>query len=302
MELAQLRLFTQIVRDGSLTKASITLDLDQSVISRQLHSLENTFGGQLFHRTGRGMRLTDFGLSVLPKINSLLEQAERVEDEIRAEAGVLRGSVKLGILPAFSYPLAINLFKKIKVDHPEIELQLYEGSNGQLSEWVGNGRVDLALMYLYGSVESSAVKVLGLNEAHLISRFDDPLTAEAEISFEQLEGRPLTLPSAPNSLRETLTHIASQKGIELNVVLEADSLPIQKDLVADGTAYAILGAVAIRRERKMGLLRSSRIIDPPISRSAVLAVSSQKSFSSAMRAVCRVLEPIAQKMFQDDID
>ena len=75
MDFAQLDLFARVASLGSLTKAAVVLDSTTSAISRQLTMLEKEWGGQLFHRTGRGVTLTELGKKVLPKVESLLLEA-----------------------------------------------------------------------------------------------------------------------------------------------------------------------------------------------------------------------------------
>jgi DNA-binding transcriptional LysR family regulator len=296
MELSQLKLFTEIAAKGSLTKASIALDIEQSVISRQLGALETDLGVRLFHRTGRGMTVTEAGANLLPKAKALLVHAEQVVEDIRAQAGIIRGDVRLGILPAFSYPVITQLHHRMRAACPEVHLQLFEGSNGQLTEWVGTGRVDIAVLYRYDPVDGSETRILGLSEASLISRADDPATQDAEIPFARLRGLPLILPSMPNSLRIKLGDLAKERAFDLKVVMEADSLPIQKNMVADGEGYAILGSHAIIRERAAGELRSSRIVDPTMLRTAVMAISGQRPFSRAMRTVADLLAPLVAEV------
>jgi len=296
MDLNQLNLFTKIAVHGSLTKASIALDVEQSVISRQLNALETELGGRLFHRTGRGMALTEFGGSVLPRVKTLLLQFDQVAEEIRSEAGVLSGDVRLGVLPAFSYPILPSLYRHLKEKFPLIHLHLFEGSNGQLTEWIGAGSIDIALLYRYDNVDEAETKILGSSDAYLISRADDPMTEKPEISFENLKGLPFVLPSIPNSLRVSISDIARSKNFSLDVVLEADSLPIQKNMVLDREAYAILGRHAILREQEAGLLRASRIVDPAIVRTAVIVISAGRPSTLAVRHVAKALEPLVIKI------
>jgi LysR family nitrogen assimilation transcriptional regulator len=86
--------------------------------------------------------------------------------------------------------------------------------------------------------------------------------------------------------------MAKQHGFVLNVAMEADSLPIQKNLVTDGFGYAVLGAQAIIRERDAGQLRAARIVEPSIVRTAVLAASALRPYTAGMRVVAKALEPL----------
>jgi DNA-binding transcriptional LysR family regulator len=103
----------------------------------------------------------------------------------------------------------------------------------------------------------------------------------------------------PNALRTTLDAVARHENISLNVILEADSLPIQKRIAADGDAYAIVGRLAVTEEVKLGSLQASRIVDPPIKRVAILAAGAQGNHGPAVRRIAQLLEPLAIGLLED---
>jgi LysR family transcriptional regulator, nitrogen assimilation regulatory protein len=297
MDLYQLKLVSQIAVHGSLTKAAIALNLEQSVLSRHLSALETECGGRLFHRTGRGMTLTELGARILPHVESLLIHAEQVEADIKSQVGVPSGDVRVGLLPAFSFPLVNQLFRETREKYPRIHLQFFEGSNGQLGEWIAAGRIDIALVYRYDDVDGAVERKLGFCDACVISRVGDGVVATPTVSFRDLANLPLILPSKPNPLRLVLDEIAARLRITLFVALEADSVPIQKNMVAEGVAYAILGAPAIGREAENGTLRSSRIIDPCIRRNAVLTMTTLRPLTLAIRTVASMVEGFSVALF-----
>ena len=51
---------------GSLTRAALFLDSNQSLLSRQLNALERECGARLFNRTGRGVELSEVGAAPVP--------------------------------------------------------------------------------------------------------------------------------------------------------------------------------------------------------------------------------------------
>lgn len=70
--LATLPAFSIAARTGSLTSAARELNLTPGAISRQIKSLEETLGVQLFHRGHNAISLTDAGRQYLIHINAAL--------------------------------------------------------------------------------------------------------------------------------------------------------------------------------------------------------------------------------------
>jgi DNA-binding transcriptional LysR family regulator len=300
MNSEQLRLFLQVAHHGSLTKAALAANSVQSVVSRQLSALEKECGGRLFYRTGRGVALTELGATFLPQVKQLLSQFDLLSENIRSFADTPAGEVRLGILPALSLPLVSALARQARERFPLIRLHLFEGSNGQLQEWIDGGRIDLALMYRYGEVDAAIDRVLGTAFAYLVGPSGDTATRDETIAFRRLQNLPLVLPGVPNALRTTLDAVARRESISLNVILQADSLPIQKRIAASGDAYAIVGRLAVTDELVAGTLQASRIVDPPIQRVAILCTGSQANYGPAVRAIAQLLEPLATGLLKEE--
>ncbi len=89
--------------------------------------------------------------------------------------------------------------------------------------------------------------------------------------FKALHELPFILPSAPNGLRTALDAMARQQHITLVPAVEADSLPLQKSLVATEHLYTVLPLHAVWGEVAEGRLHAARIVEPPFQRTMAMA-------------------------------
>jgi DNA-binding transcriptional LysR family regulator len=258
-DLHKWRAFVAIGELGSLTRAALYLDSNQSLLSRQLNALERECGTRLFTRTGRGVELSDSGARIFEQVKALLDDASRLEEEIRGEAKAPSGRVTLGLLPSIGLPLVQQLFVRARQSLPGLALKVLEGSSGQVEEWLADARVDIAVLYRYGASLPETEQSLAVVESYLLGAPGDRLTAKAEVAFDELDGLPFVLPSAPNGLRTALDVIAKRRHIELAPVIEADSLPLQKGLVASERLYTVLPIHAAWAEVKEQRVQAARI-------------------------------------------
>jgi DNA-binding transcriptional LysR family regulator len=288
-DLAEMELFVHAGTLGSLTKAAIKLDLTQSAASRRLASLEDRFGGRLFYRTGRGVRLTELGERMLPRVKQLLGDLERVGIEARDMAGKPTGTVTLGVLPSVSRPLVSRLYREARERCPAVRLEINEAFGGLLDEAVANGTVDLAILNRYGVSPPEGEELLARVDMCLLGRRGDRPTAKASIAFQQLDGLPMLLPSAPNTWRGILERLARRHKIRLNEAMSVDSVPLLLDVVRDGDCYAILPEYAVRSEAAAGRLQVSRIVKPSISRMLTLSLTTQRPATLATREIARLV-------------
>ncbi len=77
MNLEQLRGFVAVAELGHFTRASEKLHLAQPSLSRQISTLEQELGAELFHRARGNISLTAAGETLLPRARRMLADAER---------------------------------------------------------------------------------------------------------------------------------------------------------------------------------------------------------------------------------
>ena len=295
-DLHKWRAFVAIGELGSLTRAALFLDSNQSLLSRQLNALERECSARLFNRTGRGVELSETGSRLFPQVKALLADAERLENEIRGEAREPGGRVTVGLLPSIGLPLVGRLFAEARRLYPGISLKILEGSSGQVEEWLADARVDIAILYRYAPTLPDMEQSLAVVDSFLIGAPGDRITADPEVAFDRLDGLPFILPAAPNGLRTALDTIARQRHITLAPAIEADSLPLQKSLVAGERLYTVLPLHAVWNEVAERRLQAARIIDPPFQRTVSMVLAKSKGPPRAVSAVATQIGQIVDEM------
>ena len=295
-DLHKWRAFLAIGELGSLTRAALFLDSNQSLLSRQLNALERECGARLFNRTGRGVELSDVGQRIFPQVKALLADAERLEADIRGEAREPTGRVTLGSLPSIGPSLVGRLFTRVRSRYPAVHLKVLEGSSGQVEEWLADARVDIAILYRYGSALPEHEQLLATVDSYLVGPPGDTLTAQGEVAFSALRDLPFILPGVPNGVRTALDAVARAQHITLAPVIEADSLPLQRSLVARERLYTVLPLHAVWHDVQDGLLQASRVVDPPVQRSVSMAMAKSKGPARAVMAVAAEIVAIVGEM------
>lgn len=293
-DLTKWRAFLAIAELGSLTRAALFLDSNQSLLSRHLNALERECNARLFNRTGRGVALSDVGQRIFPHVKALLADAEQLELEIRGEAREPAGRVTIGSLPSITNPIVGRLFKRLREAHPGIHLKILEGSSGQVEEWLSDNRVDIAILYRYGKSAPEMEQALAVVDSYLIGAAGDRLTCASEVPFSALHELPFILPSAPNGLRTALDAIARHERITLVPAIEADSLPLMRSTVAEARLYTVLPIHAVWSEVKEGRLQAARIVSPEFQRIVSMTLTRSKGPAKAVSAVAAEIVSIVE--------
>lgn len=293
MNIASVRLFLEVAEAGSLSKVAARRQTVQSHISRQITDFEAGFGSPLFRRTGRGVTLTEMGERVALRLRNWLQDTERLTEELRAESGSLMGEVRLGIIPSAAHPLMTRLFARLQADHPGVRLNITEAQGTELNAMLDTGAVDLAILFRYTRPSGREEKLLSVAHTYLISAPGDELTREPTVAFSRLAGLRLVLPRRPSHWRNALDEAARSLGFQLNSIVEADSLTVQKELVAHTPGlYSILGPYSAMADIKSGRLQASKLVKPDLSRHVTLALPKQGKLSPAARVVAEILQAL----------
>jgi LysR family transcriptional regulator, nitrogen assimilation regulatory protein len=291
MNIQDFRLFLEVVEAGSLTKVAAQRHTAQSYISRQVSELEKQCGGALFRRTGRGVVLTEFGESVERRVRIWIRDSEEMFADFQQLSRVPMGDVKIGILPSAAHPLMTQVFSELRRSFPQIRLNVREGQGGELDAMLDTGAVDMAILFRYELPRGQEEIHLATADTYLVSRPGLPLTQAGTVSFQQLDGLPLVLPRRPSHWRSILDESARSQGFSLQAEIEADSLRMQKEILAENDdLYALLGPFAVQEELRSGKLQAAKIIDPDLKRYVTLALPKQGQLTQALRAVSRIIK------------
>jgi LysR family nitrogen assimilation transcriptional regulator len=296
MHINDFRLFLEVAELGSLTKVAAHRQTVQSHISRQISDLEAECGGSLFRRTGRGVVLTEFGQYVEQRVRSWIQQTDELLGDIQQTAKIPMGEVKVGILPSAAHPLMTQVFKQLHREYPKIQLNIREGQGSELDALLDTGSVDMAILFRYEKPKSTDERLLSTASTYLVSSPGLSLTYGDTVDFKRLEGLPLVLPRKGSHWRSILDETARSKGFQLQAEVEADSLKVQKEIIASNHhLYALLGPFSVDEEIKQGRLQSSKVIAPDLKRYVTLAMPKQGHITQASRVVAATIHDIVKK-------
>lgn len=295
MNTKTLEYFLKIQELKSFSKAAIVLGTSQPALSRAIRDLEAEWQVRLFYRDGRGVRMTEQGEQFAKHAVVLVEQLDLIRRDFDELGNDRLQGATIGLLPSLARLLAVPLMAALRDSHPGSLLRIVEGSTGHLLEWLGDGRLDVALLYDTIAVRRMNPEPLHSVQLNLVgSTKFDPLAPRT--AFADLADRPLVLSSRVHGNRREIEAIARRQGIKLDVRYEIDSLSSLIRLVEEGQAWAILPQSAISHELRAASLQSSLIVDPSIDRIVVLASPLNKPFSTASTLLLRSIRTEVKRL------
>ena len=124
MDWERLKIFHIVADAGSFTHASEEMNLSQSAVSRQISSLENEVGIELFHRHARGLLLTEQGELVYKNTRQILSIIKSTENIINDSKDKPSGDLRLTTTVGLGVNWLIPRLKKFTDEFSEINLEL----------------------------------------------------------------------------------------------------------------------------------------------------------------------------------
>ncbi|WP_418118698.1 LysR family transcriptional regulator [Variovorax sp. 350MFTsu5.1] len=292
MDTRQMRCVVAIAEAGSLTKAAERLGLAQPALTQTLNRLEKELGTPLFTRTRRGALLTDAGRAVIDDLRASLAYGDAATERARAMGAGRAGRLTIGFVTHAVYEVLPNALRRLRAEHPQLDVVLREMSNAEQVAALEGGRIDIALLHPPVSV-TARVHELRLGEEPLIAALPAawPLDADGCVSLADVARHGLVwFPEQQiPALRAQLLGALRRAGHETRVVQDANRTLTVLACVAAGLGWSLLPR-SVRALRHEGV-RYAEVRDgaglPAFELSALWLARSRPTFADAFAAMLR---------------
>ena len=187
MELRQLRYFTAIVEEGTLTRAAQLLGLGTSALSEQTLALEREMGTALFRRTSTGMVPTQAGRALLPHARTALAASRAAEQAVRDAASVPRWRV--GVTPGSPHAVVDALWERLRAHG--VDAEPVDASTAEQVEAVRRGTWEAGLVCL--PVDGHGLETAVVSDVPLgvLTSAGHPLAGAGPLEWDALAGQEL---------------------------------------------------------------------------------------------------------------
>ncbi|WP_052573346.1 LysR family transcriptional regulator [Haloferula sp. BvORR071] len=249
MELRQLQLFLAAAEEGSITAAAKRMHLTQPALSRQIKSLEEELGVELFTRGAHSVNLTPAGETLLDEGRKLLERAERVVKQVRATAD--GEPLRIGYAPSLAGPLLGLALERFSQIHPRVRVQLSDCSSAEMRDGLTQGKLDVVVTVPWdGDSQSVRWTTIRRHRMGLAIPENHPLAAKKKIPIASLDGQKLLLYSRNDypEYWQAVTRLFRENGLQAKVAGEFDGISSLGAAVAAGLGVAFV-AVGARLDR-----------------------------------------------------
>ncbi|GAA4589535.1 LysR family transcriptional regulator [Planotetraspora phitsanulokensis] len=245
LDLNRLKALHAVAVYGSVGAAADALMVTPSAISQQLAKLERETGTVLVERNGRGVKLTDAAGLLADHAEKILALVETAEADFEALRGSVVGKLTMAAFPTAARGILPRALTRLKKDHPDLALLVYEREPERQLRDVSRGEIDLAVVQDW--LNRPMAMPDGLSRAALMDDIadvvvpaDHPLAGRREAQLADLPGDSWISSSPGTVCHDFLSFLLRSVEREPEIVCMADEYPTQIALVAEGHGCALI--------------------------------------------------------------
>lgn len=281
--LHQLRIFHAVARHLSFARAAEALHLSPPTLSLQVKQLSETVGLPLFEQLGKKIYLTAAGRTLADACQDIERRLERLSQDLAAQQGVERGSLKLAILTTVKYTVP-KLLGGFCAAHPGIDVAMQVGNREMLLQRMASNQDDLCIMGQPPDNMDLVSEFFMDNPLVVIAPPDHPLAGRRRIAPQRLAREPFIQREAGSGTRLTSERFFADQGIALQSRLEVGSHEAIKQTVAGGLGIAVVSATTVVSELALGELAQLDVRGFPLLRQWHVVYPRGKRLSAAALA------------------
>ena len=260
----QLRYFEALARLGHFGHAADSCAISQPALSMQIKEMEESLGTQLFERTPRQIRLTNFGEEFAIRARDILRAVDELEDLARASQSQMVGKLRLGVIPTIAPYLLPRIISGLSQAHPSLDLHVRETLTPKLLQELSEGRIDTAIVALPVS-EPSFAEIALFDENFVLIRPKKDARKPVPDAAMLREMRLLLLEEGHCFRDQALSFCALQTARPWEG-LDGSALSTLVQMVGSGIGVTLLPEMAVPVETRAANVSVARFPDPQPSR------------------------------------
>ncbi|MCJ8342718.1 MAG: LysR family transcriptional regulator [Cetobacterium sp.] len=256
MDLHYLKIFYEVAKEKSFTKAASKLYINQSAVSIQVKKFEELLNTKLFDRSSKKIKLTYTGEALYKMAEEIFEKVKRAEKEINRIIDLDRAKISIGASPVIGEPLIPSLMKEFSKLHEEIEYDINVSNKQWLLKLLKEGELDVLL------IDEEHITDTNL-EVLQVDRVPYVLVGKREYrSIENVAKDPLiSRKHVPNN-NEAIASIENKYHITFETKIPVlGNLEVIKGMVREGIGNVILPYYSVYKEIQSGEFKVIEEID-----------------------------------------
>ncbi|UZP74829.1 HTH-type transcriptional regulator CysB [Candidatus Paraluminiphilus aquimaris] len=258
MKLQQLKYIWEVAHhDLNVSATAQSLFTSQPGISKQIRLLEGELGVEIFSRSGKHLtHITPAGEAIIEMAGEILRQTESIRRIAQDHSDNVSGSMSLATTHGQARYVLPDSISRFSVEHPDVSLEMRQGSPQQIAEMAAKGSVDFAIATEALQQYASLVTLPFFRWSHcVVVPSGHPLAEADSPTLEQIARYPLITYTEGFTGRFRIDEGFQARGLTPNYVVTAADADVIKTYVRRGLGVGIISTMAYEQHSDADLIK-----------------------------------------------
>jgi DNA-binding transcriptional LysR family regulator len=262
MTLDAYRVFHEVARSGSVTRAAERLFLSQPAVSKAIRLLEERLGFTLFVRRAKGVELTAEGAALFRHVDTAmtsLQAGERLAERFR---NLEEGIVRVGISHTLCRHWFLPYLRRFHDDHPQLRIQVLNRTSPETMDMLRAGTLDFGIVSRPENIGPLQFEPLLQIEDIFVTNNRAQVPVQP-VPLREIAEYPLMMLEPENTSRQQLERHFAAQGIPLKAEIEISSMDFLIEFAKIGLGIAAVVRSFVAEELARGELFEIPVEPPP---------------------------------------
>lgn len=262
MDLNLYRIFLEVAKTGSISKAASSLFVSQPSISYSIKMLEEELKCKLFNRTAKGTELTIDREKLLFYVEGAFNMINAGCKTVKDSENMISGEIRVGVPTHIGIFLLSKYIQKFIEKYPGIKFTIVNRATSEMVDMLEKRNLDFIVdSYPIDSNRKDIVlyKLIEVSNCFVGNEKYKNIVNEGIINIEDIQKYPLLLPPKITSTRKALESKLKDRIDNLEAIIDVPTTEVMLELVKKG-----LGIGYFTKESVQKYIDSGRLYEIPV--------------------------------------
>jgi DNA-binding transcriptional LysR family regulator len=290
MHIRWLKIYCDVVDQGSFSHAAEANGVSQSNASQVVHQLEERLGVQLIDRSTRPFVLTPEGQRLLEGARVIVQRYHDLEREVRS----LHEAVEARLTVASIYSVGLahmsSYLREFLAVNPKADVRLEYLHPHRVYDAVDSGQADLGLVSYPQESKSLATIPWRTEPMVLVCHPEHALAGKSSVAIRDLDGEAIVAFQRGLAIRDEIDRVLEASNVTVKVALEFDNIETIKRAAEIGSGISLLPEPTVEREVSTGTLVKVPLEGVPLVRPLGIIHRRDRELSETARRFVKLLQ------------
>lgn len=288
MTIRHLRIFIEVVKEGSMRAAAAKPYISQPTVSQAIRELEEHYGVLLFERLKRRLYITDAGKKLFAYAKRVLKEFDELEEKMLGLGR--REKIRIGSTITVGESILSDLINELTKKEPNIEVYSYMNNTRAIEAKLLNYEIDIGIVE--GEIKSPDLICIPEVKDYLvlICSTDHPFAKRKTVKLKELANESFAMREKGSGTRELFERYMIDSGIEIKIAFEGNSPEAIKKEVINNSYLAVLSVLLVETEVKNSQIHVIECADGAWDRYFSIVYHKDKVLTKGMESLIGIIK------------